>query len=93
MAEVNVDFVGVRQNLTFLPNETLRTKKCITIQTNDDNIYEGVEQYGLHMRLDYRFAQENSPARLYIRENDGKRGGREGERERKVGGREAKVML
>ena len=84
VAEVNRDFGYVFQNVTFFPNETLRTRKCITVQTNDDQVYEGVEQYGLHFyRLSKDFTEQNSPARLYIRDNDGKReGGRERERER-----------
>ena len=101
LAEINADFHGVRQNLTFFPDETLRTKKCITIETIEDSVYEGVEQYGLHIRLDYQFTQVNSPARLYIRENDGKRkrkrgrrgeGGREreGRGGREGGGREGR---
>ena len=76
VAEINVDFGEVRQDLTFQPNEPLRTKKCITVETFDDEVYEGVEQYGLHMTLENRFTQLNSPARLYIRDNDGKREGK-----------------
>ena len=79
MAEAGVDFGHVFQDVTFFPNETLRTRKCITVQTNDDQVYEGVEQYGLHFyRLSKDFTEQNSPARLYIRDNDGKRRGREG---------------
>ena len=78
VAEAGIDFGHVRQEVTFFPNETLRTKKCITVQTYDDQVYEGVEQYGLHFyRLGKDFTEQNSPARLYIRDNDGKRRGRE----------------
>ena len=88
VAEAGVDFGHVRQEVTFFPNETLRTKKCITVQTYDDQVYEGVEQYGLHFyRLSKDFTEQNSPARLYFRDNDGKRV-KEGERERGWGERE-----
>ena len=83
VAEVNHDFGYVFQDVTFFPNETLRTKKCITVQTFEDQVYEGVEQYGLHFyRLGKDFTEQNSPARLYIKDNDGKRRGREVERGR-----------
>ena len=89
VAEDGVDFGHVRQDVTFFPNETLRTRKCITVQTNDDQVYEGVEQFGLHFfRLSEAFTQPNTPARLYIRDNDGKRRGREGGRKRGRGERE-----
>ena len=91
VAEVNHDFGYVFQDVTFFPNETLRTKKCVTVQTFEDQVYEGVEQYGLHFyRLGKDFTEQNSPARLYIEDNDGKRRGREVERGRgeREGGRE-----
>ena len=83
MAEENVDFDRVSQTLTFLPDEPLRTRKCITIQTHEDQIYEGEEQFGFHIHGSNnelsKFTEQNSPARLYIRDNDGKR------REREIG--------
>ena len=89
VAEVDDDFGYVFQDVTFFPNETLRTRKCITVQTNDDQVYEGVEQYGLHFyKLSKDFTEQNSPARLYIRDNDGKRQGREGGGEGGRGSRE-----
>ena len=86
MAEENVDFDRVSQTLTFLPDEPLRTRKCITVQTHEDQIYEGEEQFGFHIHGSNnelsKFTEQNSPARLYIRDNDGKR------RERERGGGE-----
>ena len=78
MAEINIDFGEVSQDLTFQPSEPLRTRKCITVETFDDEVYEGMEQYGLHMRLynSYQF-RLGAPATLYIRDNDGKRRARE----------------
>ena len=94
-AERNVDFGDKDQQITFLPSEPLRTQKCFTVQTYNDSVYEGEEQYGVHMSFDYKFTEVNSPARIYIRDNDGEEeiqeGEREGERrggERKIGKRE-----
>ena len=72
-AEVDVDFRGVQQSVTFLPSEPLRTKKCLTIQTFDDSIYEGRERYGLHITCECEFTILNAPGVLYITDNDGKK--------------------
>ena len=85
-AEGGVDFNRTSRNVTFTPNEPLMTRKCFTLDIFDDNIYEGEEQYGLHMFFDHRFTTVNSPARLFIRENDG-----EGKRVRE-GGRGGNIM-
>ena len=92
-AEEGLDFNRTVHNMTFTPNEPLRTKKCFMLETYDDNIYEGKEQYGIHMVFDHQFTSVNSPARLFIKENDGEtreseegEGGGRGKREEGRGG-------
>ena len=83
-AEIGVDFDKEMHNITFYPEDPLRTKKCFTITTHEDDVYEWQERYGVHMSFNNSFVMRNSPAMLVIEDNDckGERGEGEGGRER-----------